>query len=45
MKLPETIRAAFVIARRDFTATVLSKTFLFFLRGTLFPLALRFGFG
>lgn len=45
MKLPETIRAAFVIARRDFTATVLSKTFLFFILGPLFPLALGFGFG
>ena len=44
MKLPETIRAAFVIARRDFTATVLSKTFLFFLLGPLFPLAIGFGF-
>ena len=44
MKLPETIRAAFVIARRDFTATVLSKTFLFFLLGPLFPIALGFGF-
>ena len=45
MKLPETIRAAFVIARRDFTATVLSKTFMFFILGPLFPLALGFGFG
>ena len=45
MKLPETIRAAFVIARRDFAATVLSKTFLFFILGPLFPLALGFGFG
>ena len=45
MKLPETIRAAFVIARRDFTATVLSKTFLFFLLGPLFPIALGFIFG
>ena len=45
MKLPETIRAAFVIARRDFTATVLSKTFLFFLLGPLFPIALGFAFG
>ena len=45
MKLPETIRAAFVIGRRDFTATVLSKTFLFFLLGPLFPLALGFAFG
>ena len=45
MKLPETIRAAFVIARRDFSATVLSKTFLFFLLGPLFPIALGFAFG
>jgi len=43
MKLPETIRAAFVIARRDFTATVLSKTFLFFLLGPLFPILLGMG--
>ena len=43
MRLPETIRAAFVIARRDFTATVLSKTFLLFLLGPLFPLALGMG--
>lgn len=45
MKLSETIRAAFVIARRDFTATVLSKTFLFFLLGPLFPIMLGFAFG
>ena len=45
MKLPETIRAAFVIARRDFSATVLSKTFLFFLLGPLFPIGLGFIFG
>ena len=45
MKMPETIRAAFVIARRDFAATVLSKTFLFFLLGPLFPIALGFAFG
>ena len=45
MKMPETFRAAFVIARRDYTATVLSKTFLFFLLGPLFPLALGFAFG
>src|SRR5258705_13006068 len=32
------LRGAFVIARRDFSATVLSKTFLFFLLGPLFPL-------
>ncbi len=45
MKLPETIRAAWVIARRDFTATVMSKTFLFFLLGPLLPLAIGFAFG
>jgi len=45
VKLPEKIRAAFVIARRDFTATVLSKTFLFFLLGPLFPLGVGFLFG
>ena len=39
------IRSAFVIARRDFGATVLSKTFLFFLLGPLFPLLLGGAFG
>jgi ABC-2 type transport system permease protein len=43
VKLPETIRAAFMIARRDFTATVLSKTFLLFLLRPLFPIALGWG--
>ena len=43
LKLPETIRAAFVIGRRDFTATVLSKTFLLFLLGPLFPIILGVG--
>jgi ABC-2 type transport system permease protein len=32
------LRSAFVIARRDFSATVLSKTFIFFLLAPLFPL-------
>jgi ABC-2 type transport system permease protein len=32
------LRSALVIARRDFSATVLSKTFIFFLLGPLFPL-------
>lgn len=45
MKWPEWIRAAFVIARRDYAATVFSKTFLFFLLGPLFPLALGGLFG
>ena len=45
MTLPETLRAAFVIARRDFTATVFSKTFLLFLIGPLFPVILGVMFG
>jgi len=45
MSLPETVRAAFVIARRDFTATVLSKTFFLFLLGPLFPIAMAVMFG
>lgn len=39
------LRGAFVIARRDFTATVLSKTFLFFLLGPLFPVIFGAVFG
>jgi ABC-2 type transport system permease protein len=39
------IRSAFVIARRDFGATVLSKTFIFFLLGPMFPLLLGGVFG
>jgi ABC-2 type transport system permease protein len=39
------IRSAWVIGRRDFTATVLSKTFIFFLLGPLFPLLLGGLFG
>ncbi|HXS50137.1 MAG TPA: ABC transporter permease [Sphingomicrobium sp.] len=38
-------RSAFVIARRDFTATVLSKTFIFFLLAPLFPLLFGGTFG
>ncbi|MGV3510990.1 MAG: ABC transporter permease [Novosphingobium sp.] len=34
----EKLRAALVIARRDFVAVVLSKTFIFFLIGPAFPL-------
>lgn len=45
MTLPETLRAAFVVGRRDFIATVMSKTFLFFLLGPLFPLLIGFMFG
>jgi ABC-2 type transport system permease protein len=39
------LRSAFVIARRDFSATVLSKTFIFFLIGPLFPLLFGGVFG
>jgi ABC-2 type transport system permease protein len=39
------IRSAFVIGRRDFTATVFSKTFIFFLLGPLFPLLFGGVFG
>ena len=36
--MKETLRAAFVIGRRDFTAIIFSKAFFFFLLGPLFPL-------
>jgi ABC-2 type transport system permease protein len=39
------IRSSYVIARRDFGATVLSKAFIFFLLGPLFPLLLGGVFG
>ncbi|MBB3859957.1 ABC-2 type transport system permease protein [Novosphingobium hassiacum] len=35
--MPEKLRAALVIARRDFVAVIFSKTFIFFLIGPLFP--------
>src|SRR3982751_3923576 len=38
-------RSAFVIGRRDFQATVLSKAFIFFLLGPMFPLLLGGVFG
>ncbi len=41
----ETIRAAFVIARRDFTAIIFSKSFFFFLLGPLFPLIIGIAAG
>jgi ABC-2 type transport system permease protein len=41
----ELIRAAFVIARRDFSATVLSRTFLLFLLGPFFPVLMIAVFG
>jgi ABC-2 type transport system permease protein len=39
------LRAAFVIARRDFSATVLSRSFLFLLLAPLFPLMFGLVFG
>jgi ABC-2 type transport system permease protein len=39
------LRSSWVIARRDFTATVLSKAFIFFLLGPMFPLLLGGVFG
>ena len=39
------LRSALVIGRRDFAATVLSKAFIFFLLGPLFPLLLGGLFG
>jgi len=39
------LRSSYVIARRDFGATVLSKAFIFFLLGPLFPLLLGGVFG
>ncbi len=41
----ETIRAAFVIARRDFAAIIFSKSFFFFLLGPLFPLIIGIAAG
>ncbi|NUT00747.1 MAG: ABC transporter permease [Sphingomonas sp.] len=41
----EMLRAAFVIARRDFSATVLSRTFLLFLLGPFFPVLMVGIFG
>lgn len=39
------LHSAFVIGRRDFMATVASKSFLFFLLGPLFPVAMGLLFG
>src|SRR5579875_3862671 len=39
------LRSSFVIARRDFSATVLSKAFIFFLLAPLFPLLMGGIFG
>jgi len=43
--MKELLRAAFVIARRDFSATVLSRTFLLFLLGPFFPVLMIAVFG
>ncbi|MEM1133506.1 MAG: ABC transporter permease [Pseudomonadota bacterium] len=43
--MSETIRAAWVIARRDFAAIIFSKAFFFFLLGPLFPVALGLAAG
>ena len=43
--MPELIRSAFVIGRRDFTATVFSRSFLLFLLGPLFPVIMGVMFG
>ena len=40
--VPERLRAAWVIARRDFVAVVFSKAFIFFLLGPLFPIVVGF---
>ena len=39
------LRSSFVVSRRDFAATVLSKTFIFFLLAPLFPAAMGGLFG
>lgn len=41
----ETLRAAWVIGRRDFIAVVFSRAFFFFLLGPVLPLALGIGAG
>ena len=43
--MPRLLRSAFVIARRDFTATVFSRAFLLFLIGPLFPVLMVVIFG
>lgn len=45
MRIAEILRAALVIARRDFAATVMSRSFIFFLLGPIFPLAIGITFG
>lgn len=43
--MKEIFRAAFVIGRRDFTAIIYSKAFIFFLLGPFFPLLVGLGAG
>ncbi len=43
--LRERLRAAWVIARRDFTAIIFSRAFLFFLLGPIFPILVGVGAG
>ena len=43
--MPELLRAAWVIARRDFAAIIFSKAFFFFLLGPIFPLAIGIAAG
>jgi len=45
MKTREIIRSAYVVGRRDFVATVMSKTFLLFLLGPLLPVLMGAMFG
>lgn len=43
--MKEIVRAALVIARRDFSAVILSRTFILFLLGPLFPVIIGMAFG
>ena len=43
--MKELFRSSFVIARRDFSAIIFSKSFFFFLLGPLFPLAISLAAG
>ncbi|WP_022682453.1 ABC transporter permease [Sphingobium bisphenolivorans] len=43
--MKEIMRAALVIARRDFSAVVLSRTFILFLLGPLLPILIGMAFG
>lgn len=43
--MSQVLRAALVIARRDFSAVIFSKTFILFLLGPLFPVVIGMAFG